>query len=162
MDWENARMDCVLIPGNSFCSDWALYPSVVQELYTDPTLMASRWFVSASADTGLVEFLTGAAIGIGLIAWSGRFDTSVVGGPDTPLPLSDGNLDWILRYVLPIPSGYNPAADQLHGEAMWDNHHLSKAKRRLGQDHGILMVAESKQITNFWSINIDVRMLIKE
>jgi hypothetical protein len=122
--------------------------------------MASRWFLSAAPGTGVIESFAGAAIGIGLIAWSSK-DDNIPSPGDTPLPLSDGELDWINRWVLPLPLGFNAAGDDIFFQNL-DDVHLSKAKRRLGSDNGILIVAETKLVTNFWSISADVRCLIKE
>jgi hypothetical protein len=158
MDWENGRVSCFMGPGNTLCRDWIVFPTVLRDGYTDPTLMASRWFVAAANNSQGQEFIAGAAIGIGLIVWSSK-DDSIPSAAATPLPLSDGELDWVNRWVIPIPQGQS-SLETIYNEL--DNVHLSKAKRRLGQDNGILLVAETKLLSNSWGISTDVRCLIKE
>jgi hypothetical protein len=159
MDWEDGRVSCNLTPG-TFCRDWIVFPLRLREDYTDPTLMASRWFLSIVAATGFIEVIPGAVVGVGLIAWSSKDDNIPAPG-DTPLAVGDGELDWINRWLFPIPQGFNPDAGQIF-QPMLDNVHLSKAKRRLGSDMGILLVAEAKNTTNDWTFSSDVRCLIKE
>ncbi len=151
MDWECAQA-AVTLTGNSIACTWIVLPSRVREGYTDPTLMASRWFVSARILTGGASLTS--FVGWGLIAWDSTTDADPNPCPD---PIANCDLDWINRYVVPVP--FSPVGTII--EQPFDNVHLSKAKRRLGQDRGILLVFS--QVGGFdVALGADVRCLIKE
>jgi hypothetical protein len=97
----------------------------------------------------------------GLIAWD-RKDDTVPAIADLPDPIDNGELDWINRYVSMWPQ----EAPNLIVSPSLDDVHLSKAKRKLGQDKGILCVFSTSVgagapagIVNFAA---DIRCLIKE
>jgi len=151
-DWEN-----VLVSGsalaNAIVGDWALLPSAVRTEYTDPTLYATRLFARLNT-RGAVGVSPPSAVAIGLIDWS-AFDDSL---PIFPGPITDGNLDWIVRYVEPLAP--TMPTDGTIFSLVLDTTHLSKARRRLGAENGILVVFETSNIIGDFAA--DVRMLLRE
>ncbi len=150
MDWECGDLDAV-VGDTKFCK-WLIPPSELKAGYTDPTLMASMvWggFYSESPALATVG-------GFGIIVWSAASDAAPV-GDQCPGPLSDCDADWAYSFYgpfVPTPGGA--------GMALYTNTELdrrSSAKRRLGNDKGILLVAEGEGNV---SAHFHVRCLIKE
>ena len=151
MDWTCAQMDVELAPDLKACA-WLIDPIDVLETFTDPTLMATRQFsnIRSLSSTGA----TGTFAAIGVIAWDGIDELPPA---DCPGPLSDCDFDWIVRIVSPIPA----SAPSANGNPnIFDNTHLSKARRRLPSQTGILVAFETEGVTA--SFAIDIRCLIKE
>ncbi len=162
MDWECAQSSLVLGTAafgskNTVCT-YAVLPSNLRQFYTDPTLMASRAYLAIRSALNQDSGATFA--GIGLIAWddTNDFCSSV----DAPDPILDCNLDWINRWVAIFPSGSN--AGTFANPNIFDITHLSKAKRRLGNQKGLLLTfsAYTTGAVNTISFGIDIRCLIKE
>ncbi len=151
MDWEFVQAAQVL-PSSSIAGVWVVLPSRIRNTYTDPTLMASRWFLGmrASVATGSAGFA-----GFGLIAWDATTDAIPSPLPD---PIQDGELDWINRAIAPLVGV--PAETSIDWNL--DNVHLSKAKRRLGANKGILLVFSTVASSGSIRFGADVRCLIKE
>jgi hypothetical protein len=70
----------------------------------------------------------------------------------------DGDMDWIARWVGPVPFG-SPIGT-LPNPNIFDNTHLVKARRRLGNDRSLLLVYETVGVGAH--IVSDIRTLIKE
>jgi hypothetical protein len=158
MDWEAAQINIVGVGIGGKAAAQVVTATEIDQQYTDPTLMASRWFLGAQLTTAA----TGPGfIGHGLIRWDDLNDTAPVGA-EVPGVLSDANLDWINRFVTPIFAGQGGAGTGVAG-VFWDNTHLSKAKRRLGTSGTILYCVEvnggGAAVVSFGA---DVRLLIKE
>jgi hypothetical protein len=151
MDWECAWANASF--GNTAACDWLLGPLLLASTYTDPTLMVTRNVVSF-----LLPFTqAGAAIiGFGLIAWDGVDDNPPAGCPG---PITGCNMDWISRVVVPIPAGLAPSS--FMGPVV-DQAYVSKARRRLPTQTGLLLVWEGQGLNGFVESTVDVRCLIKE
>ncbi len=158
MDWEFANVSVVGLNSGTKFGVYAVLPSTFRDKYTDPTLMVSRWFlgfrIEVDQAAGTVGF-----IGVGLIKWDDINDVAPAGG-EAPGPITDGRLDWINRYVQPVMAG--SAAGSLFSGVLWDNAHMSKAKRRMGSDGGLLLAFEASATTGAVDVATDVRCLIKE
>ncbi len=152
MDWECAQLASNGVVGIS--AAWVVLPSVMKTRYTDPTLMASRWFLGAK--TTVAQGASAGFAAVGLIAWDAVSDAVPALIPD---PLQQCELDWITRFVWPIPAG-DPITI-LNG-VDFDLAHLSKAKRRLGNQTSILYVATVTAVSGAVNFAADVRVLIKE
>jgi hypothetical protein len=117
--------------------------------------MATRCFLNMTTTS---SGSSGGFLAIGMIAWNYVTD-AVPTAADTPSVMSpDGDMDWIARWVgaatpstgIGVPLNPN----------IFDNTHLVKARRRLGNDRGLLVVFEAVAIGGQFSI--DLRTLIKE
>jgi len=161
MDWECAQLTVPNINSNdpgAIIGAYAVLPSTLRQFYTDPTLMATRFFGNAVLkNTGAIAVAQ--YIGVGVIAWDDKDDFV----DDPPGPLSDCNLDWIARWVGAFPVGFiGPATANFN---FTDLTHLSKSKRRLGNQKGLLVTFEALSIgvgTLSFGVAVDVRFLIKE
>jgi len=154
MDWEYALIEFGAIAANSKSAAYVVLPSELNAQYTDPTLMASRLisgYISASNVT-----LAG-AVAFGLIAWDDLNDVAPVGA-ELPGPITNGNLDWIIRQFLgpQVPSAVNG-----YYVSPGDSSVSSKARRRLGSSRGILAVIETYSVA-IQSALMDCRVLVKE
>jgi hypothetical protein len=155
MDWECAQLDGDVTAGSKIAG-YVFLPSMARADYTDPTLMATRQFTSMRLNT--TQTLTGFAAA-GVIVWEDINDT-VPAAADLPGPLTDCDLDWIVR-VVGIAHGNMPAGSLLNPN-VFDNTHLSKARRRLGSSGGLLVVFQGDADIISVNIGMDVRVLIKE
>jgi len=153
MDWVCAQMDVPIV--NAVSCAWLIDPIDVLETFTDPTLMATRIFMALR--TGVTQVGTGAYAGIGIIAWDG---TSAAAPTECPGPLSDCDFDWINRIIGIVPET-TPAGTFLNPNA-FDNTHLSKARRRLPSQTGLLVSFEGEGLTGTVYAGADIRCLIKE
>jgi len=154
MDWEGAAVSISLLGPGLMAAGYILPPSIVRTRYTDPTLMATRIFLQCQ--NGAQTAGVWGELGFGLIAWTDVNDTAPAPG-DIPSPLTNLDADWIWRYVQPIAPG---AALDNNGQFL-DSVHMSKAKRRLGNDKGLLMVFHNFAASNA-AFYADARCLIKE
>ncbi len=151
MDWENART-LANLNGTGIICNYALPPSELREQYTDPTLIALRvWGQFRQTTTpGTSQFAA-----IGMIAWT---DANDLVPSDCPGPLSNGDMDWIVRYVVPI---WSTSGTLIIAPVTFDIAHSIKSKRRLGSDKGLLVVFENAAVASVDAL-FDWRMLIKE
>ncbi len=152
MDWECAQLATNALPTDGISCAWVVLPSVMRGRYTDPTLMASRWWLDG---TVAAQGAAGGFLGVGLIAWDSPTDATPALCPD---PLDQCDLDWITRHVWPRAATQGAAL--LNG-VTFDLDHLSKAKRRLGNQSSILYVASSTG-AGAATFAADIRVLIKE
>ncbi len=154
MDWVFAQLD--VQQQNIFTSSaWLIDPITTLETFTDPTLMATRAFVGMRT-TGVQTNGTG-FVAVGLTVWHG-FDALSPAEP--PGPLDDADFDWINRWVGIVPFGTPPGA--MLNPNIFDNTHLSKARRRLPSGTGLLVCFQAQNVDNLVAIGIDLRCLIKE
>ncbi len=154
LDWECAQLD-VFVGVNGRAAAYALKPTDVRDFYTSPTLMAVRAYcnvLSYAAPLG-----GGGFAGIGVIRWMDLDNTAPVGA-DVPGPLSNCDLDWIARWVGVFPEGVN--AGTLGNMNIFDNTHLSKARRKLENTAGLLVCFETDGVPA--AFGIDLRMLLKQ
>jgi hypothetical protein len=154
MDWVCAQLD--VSQANLFTSSaWLIDPIEVLDTFTDPTLMATRAFLAMRTST--TQVTGGGFVGVGIIAWDG---TSALSPAEPPGPIDDCDFDWINRWVGIAPDGTTAGA-QLNPN-LFDNSHLSKARRRLPSGTGLLVCFQAKQMDGPTAIGIDIRCLIKE
>jgi len=155
LDWVGATLD--VTNANAITSGWLIDPIQVLETFTDPTLMATRAFVAARTQAVQSGAGGGGYAAIGIIAWDGSTSAAPV---DPPGPLSDLDFDWINRWVGPVVN-HAPAGTFLNMN-IFDNTHLSKARRRLPSGTGILVCFEGEGLASFVDYACDIRCLIKE
>ncbi len=151
MDWECGDFDAVA--GNNRLCRWLIPPSQFRERYTDPTLMSTMVWLSLAIpaqgdNTGVVAF--------GIIVVS-AFDDVDPSADACPGPISDCNADWVYLNVAP---GFTYGARETSMNTELDRR--SQAKRRLGNDKGILLVYEGLFLTTPGDFHAHVRCLIKE
>jgi hypothetical protein len=142
-------------------SAYVVDPSTLRLDYTDPTLMYT--LVQIAITTSAANLVGGGLIGFGLIEWMDVNDTIPT---DPPLPVTDGDRDWIYRFVAPVPVNNSGAILTQFFSPGTEKLQESHAKRRLGQTKGILGVFQSflspcGSVGPF-SIVADLRFLIKE
>jgi hypothetical protein len=98
----------------------------------------------------------GGFAGFGLIRWDDIDDTPPT-FLDAPGPLANIDLDWIYRFVAPVPQGtpggtiYSPGSDVLQH---------SRARRKLENTSGLLACFETIDVSAFFAV--DARVLIKQ
>ncbi len=155
MDWVCATLD-VALGGTDIACAWLIDPIETLETFTDPTLMATRAFVQIRIEGASFVGIGGFAA-IGLIAWDG---VTALPPLDCPGPLSDCDFDWVARWVGVI-NRQLPAATILNPN-VFDNTHLSRARRRLPTQTGLLVVFETESANSSVHFGIDLRCLIKE
>ncbi len=159
MDWECAQASVgqATTGGTVVASQYLVQPSFLRQYYTDPTLMVTRAFVSGRSDGTAVGAFYAA---VGIIAWN---DINDLPPGDPPGPITNCNADWIARWVQCVPDG-TPASQ--FSMNIFDNTHLVKSKRRLGNDKGILVCFQTFSPTGYANILVtyaaDFRFLIKE
>ena len=159
-DWEYAIAQIQLAGGvTATLCDWLIPPTYVRENYTDPTLMATRWFVNLRlGNAGATANALGVAVGI--IAWDGIDDSAPLAS-ECPGPITHGDLDWITRFAIPVPSAEIGASYAL----VLDTTHLSEARRKLGNQTSLLISAETfgtGAAPPSATIGADVRMLLMD
>jgi hypothetical protein len=163
MDWVCAQVFFRFLQVNRKAGGYVLTAEQNRFDFTDPTLMASRWFMNFGRDTA-GAITEPVQLAMGLIAWSDHDGAPPIEA-ELPGPLSDCNLDWINRYVITFPATTVSNPSDGPGPT-WDNTHLSKAKRRLGNDRGLLLVfeagSETSSVIEQFNATVDVRCLIKE
>jgi hypothetical protein len=151
MDWGGAAV-AATFTGTSVSSAYLLPPLAARGSYVDPTIMRILMRFGLR-----IDFVSSnnSSIVAGVIAWDDVNDTVPT---DPPLPRSNPELDWMIR----SPILLLPAAAQ--GSLIYqqdDTFAQSSAKRRLGNQSGLLLVVESgSNATVSWGV--DVRYLLKE
>jgi hypothetical protein len=157
MDWGGYAFlnQTAITAGSSFAS-WIISPETIATSFVDPTIMAIR------AQVGNTPVSAGAYIAAhGIIAWSG---TDLVTLPNPlPSPLTDPELDWMWHQ-------YSGGTDSTIATSpgiqtlMFDiSEKLSKARRRMGNQMGLLYVfsnsfSSETSLTN----SAGIRYLLKE
>jgi hypothetical protein len=153
MDWEYALGRVSGQASNSKAAFQVVTSTELNAQYTDPTLMATRMIsgvcFAASATQSVVV--------IGLIAWDDINDT-IPQMSELPGPLTNGNLDWIIRQVAVNACGDAGNFNVVPG----DESVTSRARRRLGSSRTILCVVETGDGAVTTASVVDVRCLIKE
>ena len=152
LDWMRSQMSGAAV-GGGVLNNWVVLPLDIRDLFTDPTWVRTLMRTSVRTETSPAGE---GSIGVGVIEWPARDDTQETA---PPLPLTDGDMDWVLRQVFPIPRSL-PVGTTFTTEL--DTMHFSRAMRRLGNDNGILWVAESSPTGPNYSVVSDVRVLLKE
>ena len=149
MDWicGDATLNGVSV--DTACT-WLVPPSDLRTQFTDPTLMSTMVWGSVAPTTSAGS---GAVAGFGIIVWSATPDDSVP--TECPGPITECEYDWLYLHIYPMLPG--TAVALFNGDNL---DRRSQAKRRLGNDKGILLVAQSLVTTS--NFHYHVRCLIKE
>ncbi len=151
MDWGGGFVTATFT-GTSVASAYLLPPLAARNSYVDPTIMRILMRFGLR-----IDFVSSnnSAIVAGVIAWDDVNDTVPT---DPPLPFANPELDWMIRSPILLPT----AAAQ--GSVVYqqdDTFAQSSAKRRLGNQSGLLLVVQSgSNATVSWGV--DVRYLLKE
>jgi hypothetical protein len=156
MDWKCAQFRVSLGPTQIACV-YLIDPDTLAIEFTDPTLMATRAFLNIRLDGESVPAGVGGIAAIGLIAWDSSNGEAPI-GDNCPGPIRDCDFDWIARWSGPAPAG--TTVGTLLGPNIFDNTHLSRARRRLPTGTGLLVAFETIEIPA--SFAADIRCLIKE
>ncbi len=158
MDWIKGEIDSTQVGNPSTAlpdCKWLCDPEELRHEFTDPTLMHTK--VSGMAINLTAPVDNTAVFALGLIAWN--FATDAAGNALTPtqcprmLDIECQDEDWIWTWYAPLAY---PAGIVITTIGQSD----SKAMRRLGNDKGLLLVAQSIAL-NF-EYHAHVRCLIKE
>ncbi len=157
MDWKCAQFRVTLGATGITCA-WLLTPFDTSFEFTDPTLMATRAFLNIRLNGESVPAGVGGIAAMGLIAWDGTSDGNPPVGALCPGPLRNCDYDWVARWSGPAPAG--TTVGTLLGPNIFDNTHLSRARRRLPTGTGLLVSFETIEIPV--SFAADIRCLIKE
>jgi hypothetical protein len=100
----------------------------------------------------------GSFFNVGIIRWNGIMANILFSPPPSPYGLGGGNFDWMWRWVVLLPQ--NVASGMVFTNQGVDILIESKAKRRMGNDNGLLLVVAAIGIGFDWVI--DVRYFFKE
>jgi len=153
MDWGGQRGQAGGVPDNGIAASWILTPADAMSGYVDPTIMAIRGLISLR----LTANALGGWAGAGVINWSGVQGATAV-PTQLPDPILSPNLDWMWRGVYPVPGG---APQNSNYDTVIENIYYSKARRRLGNTEGLLLV-----VSNDTGVTVefawDFRYLLKE
>jgi hypothetical protein len=112
-------------------------------------MVAGTCFAAGTGGQSVVVF--------GLIAWDDLND-AIPPMSEIPGPLTNGNLDWIIRQVAINSCGIAGNFNVVPG----DETIVSRARRRLGSSRTLLCVIETGDGAVTASSVVDVRCLIKE
>ncbi len=156
MDWKCAQFRVALTASTVNCA-WLLSPFDTSFEFTDPTLMATRSFIQMYLTGPSVPAGVGGIAAIGLIAWDGT-TTGAPPASECPGPLRNCDYDWIARWASPVPA--TVPSPLLLNPNVFDNTHLSRARRRLPTGTGLLVAFETIEIPVAFAA--DIRCLIKE
>jgi hypothetical protein len=165
MDWIVGEIDSstVGLAGTPPVCAWVCDPPQLTNDFTDPTLMALRVWGSCQP-TGTTSPTS--AFAFGVIAWNYVTDPAtgqaVLPNPCPRLintfPQGCQDEDWVYQWLVPSAGGEPATAASVR--YIEGSERLSKARRRLGNDKGLLMVAQGA--TSSYNFHIHVRALIKE
>ncbi len=154
MDWECGDLDRVVSAGTKECG-WLIPPSELRSGYTDPTLMSTMvWGMAQHSSAGQD---VSSVIGLGIIVVT-AFDDVTPTGTACPGPITDCDADWV--YLFFGPTAVLTASVITWSLGSCDLDRRSQAKRRLGNDKAILLVAEA--LNDDFAAHLHVRCLIKE
>ncbi len=153
MDWGSAEVVATI---SAFNNDrgWYLDPETQRSSFVDPTVI--RHLFSTVIHQNTNNFGAAGLVAVGLIAWDGIDATLPT---PSPRPISDGNLDWIMRHVQGVPPFQQAGA--LYTFPNCDMLYQSKAMRKLGNDKGLLVCWEVTAGASFTFVS-DIRFLLKE
>ena len=151
MDWECGNFDGNLAAGTKFCG-WFILPSILQDGYTDPTLMSTRMFGTVQSS---VAPAADSIVAVGLIVWNGVDDVAPTAS-NCPGPITDCDADWIWWWAVPEVAGPSVIRTVVSDSAVI----ISQARRKLGNDKGVLWAVESK--VSVYAYHFHGRCLIKE
>ncbi len=154
MDWECGELEVGLAANEKFCR-WLIPPSELRDKYTDPTLMSSMVWGMMSHTADVADASSLGAFGIIVVS---AFDDAELTGANCPGPISDCSADWAYLFLGPTAVAGSSTVSYSIGSCDLDRR--SQAKRRLGNDKAILLVAETK--SDFFYMHLHVRCLIKE
>jgi hypothetical protein len=150
MDWECGDLN-TNISGVPVCK-WLVPPSELRERYTDPTLMSTMVWLSLVSDGAATSSDAIGAFGIIVVS---AFDDNNPTGVACPSPINDCDADWVyLNYATTVIG----SVGQVSMDTELDRR--SQAKRRLGNDKGILLVFDS--LNQDYNGHAHIRCLIKE
>ncbi len=143
MDWISGEIDSVVTGNSGSISKcgW-LCAGQLSDQFTDPTLMAIRVW---GGITNLGSSAADHVFGMGIIAWNFTRapDGSAFVPSECPDLINDPGVcqdeDWIYRWFVPSPG--EPAGQVVRVADSEDR--MSKARRRLGNDKGLLFVVQS-------------------
>jgi hypothetical protein len=152
-DWGGCATSIATSGAGTVFAVYCLGPLDLRTQYTDPTVLAHQ--LVSSWKTGEVA-PANSFLAAGAIAWDGDPDTNAV-PTETPDPFGDPEADWLIRQVMPVPPGL-AAGSIITPSADWLT--TSKARRRLGNTRGLLIVGEIVGVSA--SAAIDYRYLIGE
>ncbi|WP_283548166.1 hypothetical protein [Lactiplantibacillus plantarum] len=154
MDWLYGEIDGTTDGADPFCN-WLVTPSVLRENFTDPTAMSLMvWARMAPNEDPTNNSAIGA---IGIIAWDAVSDDE----PDPcPGPLTNPERDWMWLWYTPWVANDGTTADSVSHTWECDLQLRSKARRRLGNQTSLLVVAQSLIIPA--QVHLHARVLIKE
>jgi hypothetical protein len=161
MDWVSGEIDSVIQGTLSTLTPtcrWVCEEGDLVKNFTDPTLMATRvWGSTRPNGTTTANDV----IAFGIIAWNFTRDATgtLVIPTECPDLFNDPDCqdeDWVYRYFRPSSGGEGPG-DVLYLNDSDDR--MSKARRRLGNDQGILMVVQGVGAFHF---HFHASFLIKE
>ncbi len=153
MDWEYVNVLGAGLAANAKTSVQVVSSTELNAEYTDPTLMGALMVCAARSASDNTN--SAGVVAFGLIAWDDINNTPPV-TTECPGPITNGNLDWILRTALP----FNGPVGSITSVNL-DGQFRSKARRRLGSSRTVLLVVEALGLA-VTSFTADVRVLIKE
>jgi len=153
MDWECGDEDGIVAADTKNCR-WLVPPSILRDGYTDPTLMSTMVWLAFLANAVPTS---GDIAGFGIIVWNGVSDVDPA-GDECPGPITSCEADWVYLFLHPMVAGSNIALTAAGTGNELDRR--SQARRKIGNDKGILFVAETVGIAG--EFHIHTRHLIKE
>ncbi len=154
MDWGSGQIRANFT-GTTVSAGWLLAPLIARGDFVDPTIMRCITRHMTKYNGG-VPLTTGGEVGMGIIAWD-HVNNSIPS--DIPGPVSDGNVDWMIRSVIIVP---DQAPVGFLAYQQDDVFAESSAKRRLGNQAGLLWVLQSTVPSAAFFVGSDCRYLLKE
>ncbi len=154
MDWICGDLNVEGFSNPDRVCKWLVPPSELREGFTDPTLMSTMVWLTLIPQGQPTS--TAPIAGFGIIVVF-VFDDAEPVGDACPGPITDCSADWVyLNYYLATPGigGGVSMGTELDRR--------SQAKRRLGNDKGILFVFEAFGASQNFFGYAHVRCLIKE
>ncbi len=169
MDWGAAQFDVSGAAGPFTAPGYVFPPTQVRDFSTDPTVMALRVRYTLFVQAQQSATVSPIYVGFGIIKHVNPIDTvNTLPANVLPNPVTDGDMDWLLRIILPIP--YNTFVGGRNGTFFntLDTEYQSQARRRMGNDSGLLAVLTTVAPTGgqvggtAFDFAADVRFLVKE
>ncbi len=158
MDWVCGEIDSETggVSSPTAVCEWLGNPAEFKDIFTDPTAMALRVWGQTSPTVQVSNSV--AVFAFGIIAWNYTIDAAgnTVVPTECPNPIDQCDADWLYLYLR--PSVVSDSGAVLVGTTESDR--VSRARRRLGNDRWLLLVASSKAAN--YNYHFHVRALIKE